>query len=405
MRRTYAVICENTETAPQSVNSIKLDDNSEVSYSGVVLPVSAKCNLKCPYCFAQTETGFTFPDYTPESAEHIIDFIVSRTPDPTCRTVLYFFGGEPLLNFPIIKHIVGYIKKKYPMHNISYSATTNGTLLNRGILEFIQRNNIFLLFSIDGPDNEFNLRYYKNGRKSVYRVIKNIEYLKRYGIPLSIRSTMITDNPYICETYAFFEELEVPFTIKFAYPSENRTHTELNTFSNESLARVSKAYNELLEYYSERIRNKHPIYNQVLNTINRSIRYRYRRNTACTAGVKQFTITADGDIFTCPQLMNDKKFRIGNIASGMLSKTLYTATPVDDIAECKNCWARYLCSGGCPAQKVSSGFGNRRSLGREGCEAAKIEWEFVIKLYYHIVRQRPELLGRTAAGGCETGKP
>ena len=359
-------------------------DRSKNDFTHIVLPISSSCNLSCPYCFVYAGNGINFRSYTQEDVKRNFAYIFKNTPEKEKQRVVYFFGGEPLLNFPIMEFTIKHLKETYSDYNICYSITSNGTILNNALLNFIKTNNIFVLISLDGPDNEYNLRHYKNGKKSIHNVIQNIRRLKENGIHVEIRATIVNNNPYLLETYKYFEEFGVPFTIMHAFNSENRNHLELTTYDESSLNNLKEQYNKLCDYYlHEVIIPQKKIYNREFKKLDHSIRYRFLRAVICSAGYNYYTITADGDIFSCTNLMNDKKYKIGDIYSNYLDKDLYTPISVDEINECKKCWLKYLCSGGCLAQKVTDNISNRSSMDINHCKLEEIRWEFNLKIYYY----------------------
>lgn len=165
----------------------------------VILPITSSCNLNCPYCFAQTKEGdFTFKNYTEADVEKLIHRLYTINKGAT--TLLIFFGGEPLLNFKLIKYAVNYINRNGLRENFCYSITTNGTLITREVAAFLKEHQFAILLSMDGYENEFNYRKFRNGKSSVSKVLKNIELLKTFDVPFEIRATITSDNPYIYET-------------------------------------------------------------------------------------------------------------------------------------------------------------------------------------------------------------
>jgi sulfatase maturation enzyme AslB (radical SAM superfamily) len=232
--KAYKKFIINTiNNAPKSLTWQFDNENLQVSYDSIVLPISAKCNLACPYCFATNDGGYKFSDFNENSIKKIANFAVEKRKDKGATSII-FFGGEPLLNFNCIKFTVEYFKQNFPELPVGYSLTTNGTILNDEIVTLFKENNFAVLVSLDGADNEFNLRKYKNGKSSVPDVLKNIENLKAANLHLELRATLVNTNTHICETYEFFEKLQLPFSIVFAYTSENKAHC-LSVYNEDNL--------------------------------------------------------------------------------------------------------------------------------------------------------------------------
>lgn len=388
-KELYDFIQNKIDNAPKTVYFKSPERNMEY-FTNIVLPISASCNLNCPYCFAQSDGGFKFSDYSEKDIQEIVDFIVKKN-DADTPITLIFFGGEPLLRFDIIKFTVNYCRKTYPERKFGYSMTTNGTILNEEVLSFIKENNMSILISLDGPDNEFNLRRFKNGRKSIDKVIKNLEYIRDAGVRLEIRATLVNSNPYICETFDFFENLGIPFNVVFAYASENKSHHYAD-YNDDNLRHIASQFDELFDFYTKKIWNKEPLYNKMLFENIELIRYRITREVSCSAGVTYFTIMSNGDIFSCAHFMNNHKYCIGNIKDENINKEQYVPVPINQIKECANCWAKQLCLGGCLAQKIYMGGRCDTAQTKEECKLNKIVWTFYIKMYFHIMQNAPGYL-------------
>lgn len=353
--------------------------------STLILPITAQCNLACPYCFAQTSKGnFNFRSFSNEDIDELLSILYKKIgSDPV---VLVFFGGEPLIKFDVIRHTVDTVNTKYKdKMKVSYSVTTNGTLLTKDIINFLKENHFAVLLSIDGPDNEFNLRHFKNGKPSIHRVLERIKMMKEAKMDFEIRATITSNNPYIVETYKFLEALEVKFTAAFAYSSENKSHKELTDYNSESLKNINKSLSILLDYYRIKIEKKEPIYNSVLLETLEMIECRVKREKICAAGLAYHTILYNGDMYSCAHLMNDSKYKIGNIKNfeeGILKPHFTLPTKLNEIKGCEDCWVKNLCVGGCPSQKILTGRNSNQCHNQKDCDLAKLLNEFYIKIYF-----------------------
>lgn len=177
-------------------------------------------------------------------------------------------------------------------------------------------------------------------------------------------------------------------TLEFVV-KENKSHN-LSDYNKDILLSIRKQFELLLEYYVKKFRNKENIYNKRLFDYLDILRYRTGMGVACGAGRSYFTITANGDIFTCPHFMNDLQYCIGNIETELSENKEYTSVNITDILECKDCWAKFHCAGNCLAQKISTGKSNDTALIPEICELEKITFEFYIKLFYYAKKHIPE---------------
>lgn len=370
---------------------INNEDLSNPSPRALVLPIASSCNLKCPYCFAQTNQGtFNFTDYSQEDIDKLL--IQLKEYAKVEPVTLIFFGGEPLVKFDIIQYTVNQIKEHYKDCKYSFSITTNGTLLNKERVLFLRDNNFAVLVSMDGYDNDYNHRHFRNGKSSVARVLRNIDILKDLRVPFEIRATLTSDNPYIYQTWQFFEQLQVPFAIVFAYPSENTSNSDLNTFSNDvCMSRIRTDFQNLLEYYAQKIKNSEPIYDTTFKTISDIIEHRTHRKRICAAGNSYFTVMSNGNIYACAHLMNNPEYIIGK---GFNFEKMNIDSPsipanIEQIEDCRDCWAKNLCMGGCTSQKLSLGKKTNESFPRAQCDLQLLLYEHYIRLYYILKTQNP----------------
>lgn len=386
----YQYVCKTIDNAPAS--SYHTYDISQVNFSHVVLPIAGHCNLNCPYCFAQTDGGFHFNDYTEKDITDIVDFLVNKNPDIEQPITLIFFGGEPLLRLDIIKFTIRYISERYPNRKFGYSITTNGTILNEDIIQVIHDSNMSVLLSVDGPDNEFNLRKFRNGTKSIDVVLKNIQTLKDNHISIELRATLVNTNPYVLETFRFFEDLQLPFHIVFAYQSENTSHHYAD-YCDETIENIRQQLREVVEYYRSKVLNGEKVYNKLLGNLHQTLHYRNISNVCCGAGWSFFTILSNGTILPCTHFVNDTHYSIGNIHEQVLDeqkREQFSATDIAHIEGCQNCWAKNLCLGGCVAEKLCQGYSNKMPLDTAACQLKKVLWDFYIELYYHFRNNTPK---------------
>ena len=379
----YSEICSIIQSNPNSI-SIRTQ-NRTPRFLNNVLPIASTCNLNCPYCFAQVDGDFHFNAYTQKDIINTISFIVSQNKKKGPISIV-FFGGEPLLKFPLIDFCVHHIDEVYPNLSFSYSITTNGTLITDDVIKLFKQYNFGVLISLDGPDNEYNLRRYKNGEKSIERVLKSISLLRKAGIKVQLRATILNTNPYILSTFEFFENLGVPFSLVFAYSSENVNHhfAEYNDEINES---IESQFRDVYSYYVKKLAKGETIYNRIFYEYGNLLRQRIKKDFSCSAGSNFFTIMSNGDIFSCSHFMNNPAYTIGNIYSYPIlneeKRKQLSPVKLNKHRSCSKCWARYLCLGGCTSQIILSGGNNMSPYSEAECQLKRIEFSFYIKLFYH----------------------
>lgn len=388
----YSSLSSIITKSPQ-LNTLDIDKFScrDIRYEQVVLPISGHCTLRCPYCFAQTNGHFNFRDFEIDDIEKTVDYVIGHRREQGTEEALWFifFGGEPLLRFDLIKHTLKYVQTKYPNEPVNYSITTNGTILNDDITALFKENHFSVLVSIDGPDNEFNLRRDEQGESSFQKVMRFIKTMKENDVRTELRATLINTNPYIVDTFSFFEQLQLPFFISFAYSSENKTHT-YSHYDINTLDSIKNQFDCLLQYYLQRIRNKETIFNQRFYQFGNTLRFRQNKNIACGAGRTYFTLMANGEIYSCAHFMNNPEHAIGYTHIGINShKNNYIAPEIATIEECSTCWAKYLCLGHCVAQKINIGRRNNTASGHNECELERIQMELYLKLFFYAQTLQP----------------
>lgn len=379
---------EYLNSIPKTIVS-NTDEILAQDLGSIVLPVASNCNLTCPYCFAKPDgKNMNFKDFTEKDVDRLL--LVIKKKKQSGKLHIAFFGGEPLLRTDIMRYTIEQAPKVCSNIDMVYSVTTNGTLITPKTAKFLKDNDISVLLSIDGYDNEYNYRKFKNGKSSVDRVLNSIEILKKEEVPFEIRATLTSDNPYIYETFLFLEQLEVPFTLTFAYDSENKTHKDLTHYNSLSFLRIKDAFEKLFQYYRDKIKAKEPFQNKLIWDYFSILENRTRQEYSCAAGRTYHTIMADGSMYSCAHLMNEKECALGNISDwpfGTETEALsFMPAKIDEIENCHDCWAQQLCHGGCASQKYSMGRTAWQPYIKEKCELDKIVYEFIIKLYYEYIR-------------------
>ena len=369
-----------------SLPPLKIQKPTKNKIHLLILPISAHCNLRCSYCFASEGGKFAFDDLKSSKAVEVIDYLFQT--QKLKNVEILFFGGEPFLNIDTMLFVINYITLKYKDKNVGYSVTTNGTIVNKRILKIIKQNKISVLVSIDGPKEYENHRIFPNGASSFDQTITTIRLLKENGVPLGLRATISNQNIRLVETYQFFESMGIPFNIVFAHNSENKNHG-LSNYAN-SIELLKSQFKDLLRFYLNHIDN-----NQTINCLSitgklKFLLFRTKNYHACSGGRSIFSITSDGELFTCEHLAGISKYSVGSIYSGIDKKKQATlqSVNVDRIEECKQCWVRYCCAGGCFAENVST-FGNTKQHDKSKCELIKLEYSFIFALYYEINKKYP----------------
>lgn len=324
------------------------------------LNVAHDCNLRCAYCFAETGEFHGGRMLMPfETAKAALDMLIKRS-GSRHHLEVDLFGGEPLMNFDVVKEIVAYgreLEDKYGKH-INFTITTNGVALNDEIIDYINKEMFNVVISIDGRREVHDALRVTPNKKGSYDIIvpKAQKLVRERGEGEHyIRGTYTAENLDFTEDVKAladlgFEQISVePVVLK---PDEPHAINESN------VERAIEEYDRLADFVLERRREGRPF-----NFFHFAIDLDHapciaKRALGCGAGVEYVAVAPNGDIYPCHQFVGDGEFLLGNV----LKTDEEGNVPLrDDIRErfgscniftkekCSKCWAKYYCSGGCAA--------------------------------------------------------
>lgn len=314
--------------------------------STLVLHVSHDCNMRCGYCYADYgryggDYGYMTPEQAVAHTERFFDQLGSG------RTVqMTFFGGEPLMNMPVVYAAHAYAKARAAREGrvIGFGLTTNGTLLTRELVEFFEQERFALTLSIDGPpDVNDRLRPIQDGTKS-YDVI--IQRVKESGVQANARVTLTRkclDVPRIVRHL-----VDVGFREVGVSPvASGHARFDLDDDDLQVLLRgVTELADDFVAWAKEgRI---FPFSN--IRTVVEQIASGDPRAMPCGAATRLVAADNKGGLYACHRLVGQEEFRMGSLEEGVDPERrfqLLKRIQPRDRAPCQTCWARYLCGGGC----------------------------------------------------------
>lgn len=328
---------------------------NEPVVKALCLHISHDCNLRCKYCFAST--GDFGGDRTMMSKEvgiSAIDFLLKNSKNRKNLEV-DFFGGEPMINFDVVKEIVEYgiQKEKEYDKNFRFTITTNGLTLNEDNMQYINENMYNIVLSIDGrKDVNDKMRVRIDGTgcyddimpkfKKVAKMRKQDNYYVR-GTFTSENLDFSNDVLHLADEG--FEQISIEPVVL-----EDGVGFELKE---EHLPKAFSEYEKLAFEYVKRRRD-----NRWFNFFHFMIDLSQgpciiKRITGCGAGHEYLAITPTGDIYPCHQFVGNEKFKMGNVKHGEIKnnkiQSYFENSNVYTKDECKKCWAKFYCSGGCAA--------------------------------------------------------
>ncbi|WP_206425685.1 thioether cross-link-forming SCIFF peptide maturase [Ruminococcus sp. Marseille-P6503] len=367
------------------------DDYERFALSAVASPVKAMClhiahdcNLRCDYCFASTGDfgeGRKLMDF--ETGKKAIDFLIEKSADRKFLE-LDFFGGEPLMNFGVVKQIVEYARsrEKECGKTFRFTITTNGMLLTEDKMDFINREMSNVVLSIDGR-KEVNDRMRKrvDGTGSYDKITDNFKKFvsMRGDKDYYVRGTYTKYNLDFSNDVMHLYELgfdQISVEPVMADPSEPYAITE------GDLTKIFKEY-EILAEKIKKIQSEGKFINffHFMLDLDQGP-CAIKRLRGCGCGNEYVAVTPDGDIYPCHQFVGIEDYKMGNLHDGTFDdemKTVFAGSHVYSKPECKKCWAKFYCSGGCNANNYIYA-GDIHNAHKLSCQIQKKRLECAIML-------------------------
>ncbi|HJB25793.1 MAG TPA: thioether cross-link-forming SCIFF peptide maturase [Firmicutes bacterium] len=367
------------------------DDYAQFSNLMVSAPIKAMClhiahdcNLRCKYCFASTGDFGEGRKYMPlEVGKKAIDFLIKHS-QGRHNLELDFFGGEPLMNFDVVKQVVKYAReeeKKYNK-NFRFTITTNGMLLTDDKIDFINQEMSNVVLSIDGrPEVNDRLRVRVDGTGSYNAIIDKYKHLveKRGHDQYYVRGTFTKFNKDFTQDVEHlyqegFDQISVEPVV--SDPKYDYTLTE------EDLPEIFAEYEKLSQKIIEHKRN-----GESINFFHFMIDLdqgpcAIKRLRGCGCGNEYVAVTPDGDVYPCHQFVGNPEWKMGSVLDDSLDlnmKERFAHTTVYDKKDCQNCWAKFYCSGGCNANNVQYA-GDLLHSHKLACELEKKRLECAIMI-------------------------
>ena len=360
----------------------KLKEKTSGVIKALCMHIAHTCNLNCEYCFASQ--GKYHGDRAVMSFEvgkRALDFLIENSGSRRNLEV-DFFGGEPLMNFDVVKQLVAYARSIEKQHNknFRFTLTTNGMLINDDVIEFANRECSNVVLSLDGRKeihDRYRVDYAGNGswEKIVPKFQKLVE--ARGGKDYYMRGTFTHANP------DFLKDIQVMLDLGFTElsmepvvcaPGDPAALTEADK------AIVMDQYEKLAELMRRRDKEGRPFtfYHYMIDLTGGPCIY--KRISGCGSGTEYMAVTPWGDLYPCHQFVGEEKFKLGDIFSGVSNTAIqneFAACNVYARPECHDCWARLYCSGGCAANAYHS-TGSIRGMYQYGCDLFRKRMECAI---------------------------
>ncbi len=386
--------CEDIETlksqgklfAPDTFKNMAgdLKRKSAGVIKALCLHVAHTCNLNCSYCFAsQGKYHGERAIMSLEVGKRALDFLIENSKNRTNLEV-DFFGGEPLMNFDMIKELVAYARKreKQANKNFRFTLTTNGVLVDDSVIDFANREMSNVVLSLDGRKEVHDrFRVDFNGNGSWEKIVPKFQRFvqKRGNKNYYMRGTFTHANPDFLNDIK--EMLRLGFT-ELSMEPVVCAPGDPSALTQEDLPVVLEQYEKLAELMLEKYREGKPFtfYHYMLDL--KSGPCIYKRISGCGSGTEYMAVTPWGDLYPCHQFVGEEKFRLGNIWTGVDNTVVqdeFADCNVYTRPECKDCWAKLYCSGGCAANAYHA-TGSVNGVYAYGCELFKKRMECAIML-------------------------
>lgn len=318
------------------------------------LHIAHDCNLRCKYCFGDTgeyKGGRCL--MSAETGKKAIDFVI-KSSGQRRNIEIDYFGGEPLMNFEVVKEITEYAKEQGKIHNknFRFTITTNGLLLDEAKKQYINQNMSNVVLSIDGTkETNDRMRYRVDGSGSYDTIVPKFQDMAK---------SRNQDNYYVRGTFTSYNVDFAKDVIHLADLGFKQTsvepvvapYEEDYALREEHIPKVFEEYEKLTEEYVKRYRegNGFNFFHFMIDLDQGPCAV--KRLSGCGAGHEYLAVTPQGDIYPCHQFVGNEKFKMGTVYEGELNKDITSYFENSNIytkEKCKNCFAKFYCSGGCSA--------------------------------------------------------
>ena len=350
------------------------------------LHVAHTCNLNCSYCFASQ--GKYHGDRALMSFEvgkRALDFLMENSGTRTNLEV-DFFGGEPLMNWDVVKQLVEYARSVEKEHhkNFRFTLTTNGLLIDDEVIEFCNKEMSNVVLSLDGRKEINDLtRVDYAGNGSYDRIVPKFQQMvkAREGREYYMRGTFTHANPDF--TKDVFHMADLGFTELSMEPVVSAPDDPA-ALTAEDLETVKEQYEILAKEMIKRKKEGRgfTFYHYMIDLTGGPCIY--KRISGCGSGTEYMAVTPWGDLYPCHQLVGEEDYKLGDIWNGVTNTGLreeFRSCNAYARPECADCWAKLYCSGGCAANGYHA-TGSIRGVYEAGCELfrKRIECAIMIKV-------------------------
>lgn len=367
----------------------------------MVLNVTNQCNLSCTYCYeygedkiVDTENGKKPKFMSEQVARESIDFMFQQG---AANKLVHctFFGGETLLNFPVLKTSVAYARQRAAElgKEVDFSLTTNATLLKQDVIEWLIENQIGVTISIDGPkEMQDQFRVFKSGAGSYDVVAPKIKELLRQhrSRPIGARVTLTSQTLDIRKIYKHLTQdigfWEVGFAPVTTAP--DRMYSIDDSGFDSMLGQFRALAHDWLE---ATVAGRHHGFSNVRDTVE-EIHKGSSKAYPCGAGLGLMGVSTDGDVALCHRFAGSDDHKLGTVRDGidrLVQIQFLEKHHIEDKTDCSQCWARPLCAGGC-YHEAHTRYGDTQRPNLHYCEWIRGWTDTCLQIYGELAARMPQ---------------
>lgn len=363
----------------------KFKEKRQTVVKALCLHIAHDCNLACKYCFAEEgEYHGRRALMSFEVGKKALDFLVANSGNRVNLEV-DFFGGEPLMNWDVVKQLVAYGRSLEKPNNkkFRFTLTTNGVLLNDEVMEFVNKEMSNVVLSLDGR-KEVNdrMRPFRTGKGSYDLIVPKFQKLaeSRNQTNYYIRGTFTRNNLDFSEDVKHFADLGFKqMSIEPVVGPEEDPYS----IREQDLPQIMEEYDKLALEYIDRYKkgNGFNFFHFMIDLTQGPCVY--KRLSGCGSGTEYLAVTPWGDFYPCHQFVGNEDFLMGNVDEGITKPEIvkeFVNCNVYSKEKCKNCFAKFYCSGGCAANSYNF-HGTINDAYDIGCEMQRkrVECSIMIK--------------------------
>jgi uncharacterized protein len=400
LRRVRAIAESTVDPPPPKIVPLK-----PVPLQTLVVNVTNQCNLSCTYCYeygedkiVETENGRQPKFMSEETARASVDFMLRESRDnPTAH--MTFFGGETLMNFPVLKSTMQYARRRAAElgKDVDFSLTTNATLLRPEIIEWLAENRVGVTISIDGPEEiQDKFRVFKNGRGSYEIAAPKIKALlaRHRSRPIGARVTLTRQTLDVRRIYTHLTEDIGFWEVGFA---------PVTTAPQRGYAIGGAGFDDLLaqfrglaeDYKRAALENRHHGFSNVRETL-QEIHQGHAKAYPCGAGLGLMGVATDGDVALCHRFAGSDAHKFGDVHLGVSwdrQQAFLESHHVNEKTDCRTCWARPICAGGC-YHEAHTRYGSTTQPNLHYCEWIRGWTHTCLEIYGELAVKNPAFLSQ-----------